>query len=157
MKASQHWHRPAISLPPLSYSNPSGPSHYDSIELLKALSSKSSCHGEATSSLMVDCAAFGSDPSTEEVRINYAVKLAVCEFKTTGVSYPDECEVWGIAAVTKSPAWQSCIKKLEEKPQYWTTLSNNIQNSLALCHAARHEVEKGSQFLLTFSQLLELM
>jgi len=123
-----------------------GPSHDEALTFLKALGSRSSCHGEATSSLWVDCAAFKGDALDVDVKISYAVMLAICEFKSTGVSYPSECKRLGTvgpAAYKITPARQKCIKKLEEKPQHWTTLSNNIQNAVALCAAARHEIDKG--------------
>ena len=123
-----------------------GPSHHDAIRLLKALGSRSSCHGEATSSLLVDCAALEGGALDVNVKISYAVRLAICEFKSAGVSYPSECKKLGSAgsgAYKPTPAQQKCIKKLEEKPQHWTTLSNNIQNAVALCAAARHEIDKG--------------
>ena len=123
-----------------------GPSHREALRLLKALGSRSSCHGEATSSLLVDCAAFKGDALDVNVKISYAVRLAICEFKSTGMSYPDECRKFGSVGLSSNKTSlerQKCLKKLEEKPQYWTTLSNNIQNAAALCAAARHEVDKG--------------
>lgn len=118
-------------------------SHHEALRLLKALGSRSSCHGEATSSLLVDCAALEGDALDVNVKISYAVRLAICEFKSTGVSYPSECKRLGSSGAYKpTPAQQKCIKKLEEKPQHWTTLSNNIQNVVALCAAARHEIDK---------------
>ena len=96
---------------------------------------------------MTDCVSLKSDTLDEGVRISYAVRLAICEFKSTGIAYPSECKkvedtVHSISTASLS-LWGNCIKKLEEKPQHWTTLSNNIQNALALCSAARHEIEKG--------------
>ncbi|KAF8429639.1 Tht1-like nuclear fusion protein-domain-containing protein [Tirmania nivea] len=140
---------PSVSDPYLSKS--AGPSHNEALKLLRALGSRSSCHGEATSSLLVDCAALEGDALDVNVKISYAVRLAICEFKSTGVSYPSECKKLGSAgpsAYTTTLVRQKCIKKLEEKPQHWTTLSNNIQNAVALCAAARHEIDKEELLLL---------
>ncbi|RPB24528.1 hypothetical protein L211DRAFT_848836 [Terfezia boudieri ATCC MYA-4762] len=134
---------PSVSDPYLSKGTE--PSHHEALRLLKALGSRSSCHSEATSSLLVDCVALEGDVLDVNVKISYAVRLAICEFKSTGVSYPSECKTLGSVgsgAYKATPARQKCIKKLEEKPQHWTTLSNNIQNAVVLCAAARHEIDK---------------
>ncbi|KAF8471283.1 Tht1-like nuclear fusion protein-domain-containing protein [Kalaharituber pfeilii] len=112
--------------------------HAKALELFESLSSKSSCHGEAASALMRDCAVLSSRKVDDDLRTKYAVELALCEFKSTGISYPQECKDLGNY---RSPKLK-CIRKLEEKPQHWTTLSNNLQNVISLCVAARHELEK---------------
>ena len=64
--------------------------------------------------------------------------------------YPPECKGLG----GKRDGHKRCIKRLEERPQWWTTLSNNIQNAMMVCAAVRHEVEQGTAdaFLLRFSE-----
>jgi len=122
------------------------PPHFEALELLKELGSRSSCHGEATSSLLIDCASLKGDALDVNVKVSYAVRLAICELKSAGVNYPSECkrlDSVSPSAYKTTPMWQKCIKKLEEKPQHWTTLSNNIQNAMALCGSVRHEIDKG--------------
>lgn len=36
-----------------------------------------------------------------------------------------------------------CLASLESRPQWWTSYSNARQNAIAICHAARTEIEKG--------------
>ena len=97
---------------------------------------------------MMDCAALSTKEIEEHMRIGYAARLAICEFELTRVEYPKECKGLEIrGSVGGGPAKKQlmkCIKKLEEKPQYWTTLSNNIQSAVALCNASRAEIEKGN-------------
>jgi DNA polymerase III alpha subunit len=82
--------------------------------------------------LISDCSIL--EASHSDLRYRYASRLAVCEFEATGVNYPSEC---------RNGRHEKCIKRLEERPQWWTTLSNNIQNVLVICAAVRHEVEEG--------------
>jgi len=117
--------------------------HSEALQLLQSLESKSSCHGEATSSLMLDCSTLDTKSVNGHIRTTYAVKLAICEFESTGINYPGECKAIRSGTPILQHSLTRCLKMLEEKPQYWTTLSNNIQNVMALCAASRFEVEKG--------------
>ncbi|KAI5807926.1 Tht1-like nuclear fusion protein-domain-containing protein [Peziza echinospora] len=122
--------------------------HSEALQLLQSLESKSSCHGEATSSLMLDCSTLDTKSVNEHIRTTYAVKLAICEFESTGINYPGECKAVRSGAPILQHSLTRCLKRLEEKPQHWTTLSNNIQNVMALCAASRFEVEKGQLLAL---------
>lgn len=102
---------------------------------------------------MVDCAALEDSTIDDSVKVIYAVYLAICELKSTGISYPKECND---LKNSEAPKRQICITKLEEKPQYWTTLSNNLQNALIICAAARQEVEKGLSHFLSFTFIMGL-
>ena len=37
---------------------------------------------------------------------------------------------------------EQCLKALESRPQWWTSYSNNRQNAMVICQAARIETEK---------------
>lgn len=121
--------------------------YIDALDLYHSLESRSSCHREATSSIMLDCSALGYEDINEDIKINYAVKLAICELRGTGIVYPKECDNLPThtenGSATERKRTMRCIKRLEERPQYWTTLSNNIQNAMLLCNAARQGMEKG--------------
>lgn len=133
---SQH---SSLLIPPYP-TDPAFSPYSTALELLRTLSTKSSCYVEATSSLVADCSVLQDDTIDDSVKVIYAVYLAICELKSTGVSYPKECNDLKNSG---TPKRQVCIKKLEEKPQYWTTLSNNLQNALVICAATRQEVERG--------------
>lgn len=54
---------------------------------------------------------------------------------------------WGYTHIVE-PKLKRCLKAFESRPQWWTSYSNARQNAVILCHAARHELERG-QFLLS--------
>ncbi|KAF8539790.1 Tht1-like nuclear fusion protein-domain-containing protein [Trichophaea hybrida] len=110
------------------------PAYASVLMYLSSLESKPSCHRSATATLISDCNTL--DISDSDLRYRYAARLAVCEFEATGIWYPPECR--------DHNGHRKCIKRLEERPQWWTTLSNNIQNAMVICAAVRHEVEKDS-------------
>ncbi|KAF8243185.1 hypothetical protein K440DRAFT_637719 [Wilcoxina mikolae CBS 423.85] len=110
------------------------PAYASVLMYLSSLESKPSCHRSATATLISDCNTL--DISDSDLRYRYAARLAVCEFEATGIWYPSECR--------DRNGQKKCIKRLEERPQWWTTLSNNIQNAMVICAAVRHEVEKDS-------------
>lgn len=118
------------------------PVYASALEIFRSLESKPSCHRSAAASLVLDCSSLEDRPQDGGLKISYAAQLAVCEFEATGISFPRECKdldggKWLEVKVMK------CVKKLEERPQWWTTLSNNIQSAVVMCSAIRHEVEKG--------------
>lgn len=118
------------------------PAYASALDIFRSLESKPSCHRSAAASLVLDCSSLEGKPQEGGLKILYAAQLAVCEFEATGISFPPECKdldrgKWLEVRVMK------CVKKLEERPQWWTTLSNNIQSTVVMCSAIRHEVEKG--------------
>ncbi|KAL5336663.1 hypothetical protein BJX70DRAFT_273693 [Aspergillus crustosus] len=99
----------------------------------------------------------------ENVRSLYAARLAVCELTGAGASIPSLCRpinapaaqqngMFGFFHRQSSPAWdfdavsreilEPCLKSLESRPQWWTSYSNNKQNAVVICQAARIENEK---------------
>lgn len=123
--------------------NAHGDPAYASVLLyLSSLESKPNCHRTATAALVADCNSLGGAGSdsdgNSDSRYRYAAQLAVCEFEATGIRYPSECRGRGSRAHIK------CIRRLEERPQWWTTLSNNIQNAMVICAAVGHDVEQGT-------------
>lgn len=109
------------------------------IALLNSLESKPSCQQAATRKFAADCASIETPHGN--TKIQYAAQLAVCEFEAAGISYPPEC------SELTSPGGAGlgrCLKALEERPQWWTTFSNNVQNALVICAAMRQAIEKGT-------------
>lgn len=100
----------------------------------------------------------------DRVRSVYAARLALCEVAEAGAVIPSSCSPLYIATTSKKTAskhtlhqqWatpdhldpnaieslDSCLRALESRPQWWTSYSNNKQNALIICQAARAEVEK---------------
>lgn len=124
------------------------PAYSSVLVLLESLESEPSCQRAATSKFVTGCGTVNPQLSgTADIRIQYAAQLAVCEFESTGVHYPPECRGLLNSAGSRSTR---CVKRLEERPQWWTTLSNNIQNALLICAAVRHETEKGTKDAVAF-------
>lgn len=117
------------------------PAYTSALDIFRSLQSKPSCHRSAAASLVLDCSSLDGKPQDGGLKILYAAQLAVCEFEATGINFPRECKdldgKWLEVKVMK------CVRKLERRPQWWTTLSNNIQSAVVMCSAIRHEVEKG--------------
>lgn len=118
------------------------PAYASALDIFRSLESKPSCHRSAAASLVLDCSALDDKKQDGGLKISYAAQLAVCEFEATGISFPRECKDLGGGKWLEVKVMK-CVKKLEERPQWWTTLSNNIQSAVVMCSAIRHEVEKG--------------
>ncbi|PLN75846.1 putative nuclear membrane fusion protein Kar5 [Aspergillus taichungensis] len=99
----------------------------------------------------------------ERVRSLYAARLAICELEGAGAFVPRPCipvtvsappkkRIFGISSRSKPPLnpvdqesavlLEGCLKTLESRPQWWTSYSNNRQNAVVICQAARIEGEK---------------
>lgn len=128
------------ALPPSFQHNPA---YASALSVFQSFESKPSCHRSAAASLVLDCSDLQDNKAQDGgLKVSYATKLAVCEFEATGISFPRECKD------LNDGKWQEirvmeCVKKLEDRPQWWTTLSNNIQSAVVMCSAVRHEIEKG--------------
>lgn len=119
------------------------PAYASALDIFRSLELKPSCHRSAAASLVLDCGALESRKSQDGgLKIFYAARLAICEFEATGISFPQECN--DLDGKLQEIKVMRCVKKLEERPQWWTTLSNNIQSAAVMCSAVRHEIEKGT-------------
>jgi hypothetical protein len=105
----------------------------------------------------------------DRIKSIYAARLALCELAGAGTPVPSACSrldiptspyqedvlTWkGDDFNSKVPETvpysilEPCLKSLESRPQWWTSYSNNRQNAVVICQAARIDIET--------SQLLEL-
>ncbi|PLB39627.1 putative nuclear membrane fusion protein Kar5 [Aspergillus candidus] len=105
----------------------------------------------------------GTYVTLERVRSFYAARLAICELNGAGASVPRLCipvtvsgppgkRMFSIPSRSKPPLspvdkesaalLEGCLKTLESRPQWWTSYSNNRQNAVVICQAARIEGEK---------------
>ena len=130
------------------------------LALLSSMQSAPSCNRAATSGLLTSCQSIegpNNGHALDDVRSIYAAQLAVCELKGAGSQIPPFCDIdWpsDATAMTKSSHWhenvqlKQCLKSLESRPQWWTSYSNNKQNAVVLCQAARVEIVKGMSLTL---------
>jgi hypothetical protein len=119
------------------------PAYESAFAVFRALESKPSCHRFAAASLVFDCRSMqeGGD-ADQDLKLLYAAQLAVCEFQVAGIEFPNECRELNNVKVSKAQV-SACARNLGGRPQWWTTLSNNMQNAAVMCSAVRHELETG--------------
>ena len=143
--------------------------HVKAMEILESLQSAPTCNKLATSSLLSSCQSIEiSTPDQgsllEGIKATYAAQLALCELRNVGAEPPEQCSLMAFDDGTPnidlhSAELRACLRSLESRPQWWTSYSNNIQNAVVMCRAARVEIEKGEsdrdqekEFKLTFIQ-----
>ncbi|KAL8642137.1 MAG: hypothetical protein Q9226_008541 [Calogaya cf. arnoldii] len=156
---------PDTDLKTLLLSSPDSQSqvYANALHVLEELKASPSCHRLAAASLIRSCQSIDgsfSDPedSLEDVKSVYAAQLALCEIMAAGTRHPQDCEAFlpGHSAQSKRKVTHSfsnadpavkgklsiCLQALESRPQHWTSYSNNRQNAVVMCHAARVDIEK---------------
>jgi hypothetical protein len=113
-----------------------------------------------------------ADASLSEVREKYATRLAMCELSGAKVQLPSQCDPFVIStrhcpkkpstgilgklklvgndlesepcfASTDTAQLKRCLNVIHEKPQWWTSYSNALQNVFLVCQASRGAVEQG--------------
>ncbi|KAK6351241.1 hypothetical protein TWF718_004411 [Orbilia javanica] len=110
----------------------------DSLALINSLNLPRSClYSSLTESIIAKCSNSQSVLDGEEKNF-FATKLAICELSSANVDYPKECR----GNIQSSKDLNKCIKRLESRPQWWTSWSNCIQSVGVLCQAVREEAEK---------------
>ncbi|KAI4120263.1 MAG: hypothetical protein LQ338_007140, partial [Usnochroma carphineum] len=150
-------------------SSPNGQSHVytQALQLLDSLRASPSCNRLAASTLIHSCqsidgSASEAEESQENLKSIYAAQLAICEIKDAGSRPPGTCEPFlpdrhlqlsrkltegsdqhGGAARPLMRKLGPCLQSLESRPQHWTSYSNNRQNAVVMCQAARIYIEKG--------------
>ncbi|KAL8634933.1 MAG: hypothetical protein Q9228_007525, partial [Teloschistes exilis] len=136
------------------------------LQVLESLKASPSCHRLAASTLMhscqtVDGSSTNSEGSLEDLKSVYAAQLAICEVTEAGSGPPKSCDPFlpneqlrlgqtlnhglgqpnGLGSKLKSQL-SICLQSLESRPQHWTSYSNNRQNAVIMCQAARFHVDK---------------
>lgn len=110
----------------------------------------------------------------DEVKSEYAVRLAVCELNGAKVNIPRECAVFIPSSYacgkfrfrslfTRQESHShdelcypeaagsqiiQCLRALESRPQSWTSYSNAKQNSVVMCQASRDAIERDEKLSL---------
>ncbi|KAL8767090.1 MAG: hypothetical protein Q9209_006317 [Squamulea sp. 1 TL-2023] len=138
----------------------------NALQVLEGLRASPSCHRLAAATLIHSCQSIdGSNPNPEDaledVKSVYATQLALCEITDAGSRPPPNCEAFLPSNIAQSgrklsrnsdrPAATTialkgklglCLQSLESRPQHWTSYSNNRQNAVIMCQAARIDVDK---------------
>lgn len=141
----------------------------EAIQLLNSMKSSSSCNQHAVTDLVASCQlldgtgndqAQGSSLSMDLIKSLYAARLAVCELSGAGATVPEKCvpiissqrddqfrafsqkTSWKGDGTVSVPELEPCLRSLESKPQWWTSYSNNRQNAVVMCQAARFDIER---------------
>ncbi|CAO1597068.1 hypothetical protein XANCAGTX0491_000897 [Xanthoria calcicola] len=159
---------PDTDLRSLLWTSPDSQSqiYTSALQVLEGLKSSPSCHRLAAATLIRSCQSIdgsSSDPedSLEDEKSVYAAQLALCEIRDAGSGYPEDCEAFlplhsaqssrkvarsfsNADATTNALKGKLslCLQALESRPQHWTSYSNNRQNAVVMCQAARIDVEK---------------
>ncbi|MCJ1354189.1 MAG: hypothetical protein MMC33_004176 [Icmadophila ericetorum] len=137
------------------------------MELLESMQSAPSCNRIATSRLLKSCQLIegpsaNTEAAIEDVRAVYAAQLAICEVRSAGAQIPTHCDLILPTDEEIQPSFRNapagrelaqCLQSLESRPQWWTSYSNNKQNAVVMCRAARVDIEK-DDLIRTFSSFV---
>ncbi|KAF2760281.1 hypothetical protein EJ05DRAFT_508835 [Pseudovirgaria hyperparasitica] len=160
------------------------------LKVMEGLKSSPSCIRLAVSTLVDTCQSLetkGDDipaKSTElaldEVKSEFAARLAMCELAGARATLPDFCKPltpsntacprsrfsgvfsWSPQDVSDKLCYptvsdaqiKGCLEALESRPQWWTSYSNARQNAVVICQASRDMIEKDN-VLRTYKSLTE--
>jgi len=136
------------------------------IAVLESFKSSPSCSRLALRDLISACESLRHSSETEvmldEIKQQYAARLALCEVSAAGATPPPECEMLDPSAskfpgggrpqsCVSPPCYERverkmvrlCLNSLLDQPQMWTSYSNSYQNVIYVCQASRTWVEKG--------------
>lgn len=130
------------------------------LELLGSMQSAPSCNRLAASNLLTSCKSIEGpsadlENAIDDIKSVYAAQLAVCELQSAGALTPPQCAlIIPTARDNQTKPYHKvdthhlgqCLRSLESRPQWWTSYSNNKQNAVVMCRAARVEVEKGRSY-----------
>jgi hypothetical protein len=163
------------------------------VEFVVSMQNAPTCTRMAASHLMNECKLLENAPDfaktrpeayLDNVKTEYAAKLAVCELLSAQPSNPmapPNCDILvptSRACGKGSTWWYSrpeagmndkqcypefkeyqyvqCLKTLQSSPQYWTSFSNARQNAVVMCQASRDAIERENH-LETFKNLTQVM
>lgn len=112
-----------------------------------------------------------SEVILDEVKSEYAARLAVCELLGAKAHVPRECDILvpSVQACGKGRSssffsrqkkdsveekycypgttyaqLERCLRALESRSQSWTSYSNARQNAVVMCHASRDAIDRGT-------------
>lgn len=163
------------------------------VDFVVSMQTAPTCTRMAASHLMNECKLLEHAPDFAKVRpeayldnvkTEYAAKLAVCELlsaQPNNPTPPPNCDIlvptsracsrggtwWYSRPETsvnekhcypeiKEYQYVQCLKTLQSSPQYWTSFSNARQNAVVMCQASRDAIERENH-LETFKNLTQVM
>lgn len=163
------------------------------VDFVVSMQTAPTCTRMAASHLMNECkllehapdfAKSRPDAYLDNVKTEYAAKLAVCELLSAqpiNPMPPPNCDILvpTSRACSKGGSWWysrpettlnekqcypdfkehqyvHCLKTLQSSPQYWTSFSNARQNAVVMCQASRDAIERENH-LETFKNLTQAM
>jgi hypothetical protein len=163
------------------------------VDFVVSMQTAPTCTRMAASHLMNECKLLENAPDfarsrpeayLDNVKTEYAAKLAVCELLSAQPSNPmppPNCDVLvpTSRACSKGGTWWysrpettindkqcypemkeyqyvQCLKTLQSSPQYWTSFSNARQNAVVMCQASRDAIERENH-LEVFKNLTQVM
>lgn len=162
----------------------------EALDFVVSLQSAPTCTRMAAGHLMNECKLLEHAPDfaksrpeayLDNVKTEYAAKLAVCELISTQGGNPippPHCEILvpSSRACSKSTwfharaevpngkqcypefserQYTQCLKGLQSSPQFWTSFSNARQNAMTICQASRDGIERENH-LEMFKNLTEV-
>ncbi|KDE07104.1 hypothetical protein MVLG_02674 [Microbotryum lychnidis-dioicae p1A1 Lamole] len=107
------------------------------------LSRDRSCFSQALPSGASSCQSLaGSSPHLNELRVKTAIKMALCEIRTSrSTRGPKECQPFEAGTdesnAGEEPDPSSCVEALSRSPQYWSSYSGYLREIVILCSAYR--------------------
>ncbi|KAF2001904.1 hypothetical protein P154DRAFT_562339 [Amniculicola lignicola CBS 123094] len=163
----------------------------EALSIIHRMESASSCNKLAALNLINDCKALDQSSTNpeavlDEVKSEYAARLAVCELLAVDASTsPPDCNAlipsqqacvrsrfssWFSSKDARkevppdeycypdtTPAqFKRCLRALQSRPQSWTSYSNARQNAVVMCHVTRDAVER-AQDLSVYKSLTEVV
>jgi hypothetical protein len=163
------------------------------VDFVVSMQTAPTCTRMAASHLMNECKLLENAPDfaklrpeayLDNVKTEYAAKLAVCELLSAQPNNPippPSCDILvpTSRACSKGGTWWysqpdtmenekqcypeikeyqyiQCLKTLQSSPQYWTSFSNARQNAVVMCQASRDAIERENH-LETFKNLTQVM
>ncbi|KAH9859639.1 hypothetical protein IAQ61_011420 [Plenodomus lingam] len=162
------------------------------VDFVISMQNAPTCTRMAASHLMSECKLLENAPDfaksrpeayLDNVKTEYAAKLAVCELLSAQPSNPIpplHCEIlvptskacstggswWHAKAEVSSDKqcypefkdfqYTQCLKTLQSTPQFWTSFSNARQNAVIMCQASRDAIERENH-LEMFKNLTQVL
>jgi hypothetical protein len=163
------------------------------VDFVVSMQTAPTCTRMAASHLMNECKLLENAPDfakarpeayLDNIKTEYAAKLAVCELLSAQLNNPTpppNCDILvpTIRACGRGGTWWysrpetslnekqcypeikeyqyvQCLKTLQSSPQYWTSFSNARQNAVVMCQASRDAIERENH-LDIFKNLTQVM
>ncbi|KAF2739717.1 hypothetical protein EJ04DRAFT_606324 [Polyplosphaeria fusca] len=160
------------------------------LQIVHSMESAPTCNRLAALNLINDCKSLeqaGTDAKSksetilDEVKSEYAARLAVCEILGAKATVPRDCTILvpSAQACVKTrfrsffsrqdtskkeycypestrPHFERCLRALVGTPQSWTSYSNARQNAVVMCHATRDAIERDND-IATYKTLAEVV